>query len=71
LGNRIVKVDVKDWGIETGFCKIGDGDVDWPAVRKALHEISFTGWSTAEVAGGDSDRLKDIAQRMDKYLLVG
>ena len=33
LGKRIVKLDVKDWGVANGFCKIGEGDVDWPAVR--------------------------------------
>ncbi|MGB1682398.1 MAG: sugar phosphate isomerase/epimerase family protein, partial [Acidimicrobiales bacterium] len=29
LGKRIVKLDVKDWGKKAGFCKIGDGDVEW------------------------------------------
>ena len=32
LVNRIVKLDVKDWGKKAGFCKLGDGDVDWSAV---------------------------------------
>jgi hexulose-6-phosphate isomerase len=69
LGPRIVKLDVKDWGVKNGFCKIGDGDVNWPAVRAALGGIGFTGWTTAEVAGGDRDRLADIAQRMNDSLL--
>lgn len=69
LGRRIVKLDVKDWGKETGFSKIGDGDVDWADVRSALSEIGYTGWATAEVAGGDRDRIKEVGQRMDKYLL--
>ena len=69
LGKRIVKLDVKDWGKSNGFCKIGDGDVDWPDVRRALAEIGFTGWSTAEVGGGNRDRMKDVHDRMDKYLL--
>ena len=68
LGRRIVKLDVKDWGKANGWCKIGDGDVDWPAVRQALHDIRFTGWATAEVAGGDRDRIKEIAERMDRAL---
>ena len=68
LGWRIVKLDVKDWGKENGFCKIGDGDVNWPEVRKALTDIKFSGWSTAEVAGGGRDRLADIAARMDREL---
>jgi len=69
LGKRIVKLDVKDWGKSNGFCKIGDGDVDWPDVREALGEIGFTGWSTAEVGGGNRDRIKEIHDRMDKHLL--
>lgn len=68
LGSRIVKLDVKDWGATNGFCKIGDGDVNWPAVRAALAEIGFTGWCTAEVAGGDRQRLADIVGRMDQVL---
>ena len=68
LGNRIVKLDIKDWGKANGFCKIGDGDVDWEEVRKALAEIEFTGWCTAEVGGGDKARQKEIAERMNKVL---
>ena len=71
LGRRIVKLDVKDWGHSNGFCKIGDGDVNWPEVRAALGEIGFTGWGTAEVGGGDQARLADIAQRMNRVLGLG
>jgi len=66
LGRRIVKLDVKDWGIQPGWAKIGDGDVDWPAVCQALLEIGYTGWAAAEVEGGNRDRLRDISQRMDR-----
>ena len=68
LGARIVKFDITDWGKENGFCKIGDGDVDWKAVNEALAEIGFSGWSTAEVQGGGRDRLEDIAKRMEHVL---
>lgn len=68
LGRRIVKLDVKDWGKEGGFGKIGDGDVDWGEVRAALAEINYRGWATAEVAGGDAKRLADIAARMNRAL---
>jgi hexulose-6-phosphate isomerase len=70
LGPRIIKLDVKDWGQANGFCKIGDGDVDWPAVRQALDEIGFTGWCTAEVDGGPHEVLADIAARMDRVLVA-
>ena len=69
LGNRIVKLDCKDWGVKGGFGKIGEGDVDWPAVRTALREIGYTGWATAEVEGGDADACADILARMKKHLL--
>lgn len=69
LAKRIAKLDVKDWGQENGFCKIGDGDVDWPAVCKELDELEFDGWCTAEVEGGGKEQLQDIAQRMDRVLV--
>lgn len=51
LGSRIIKLDVKDWGKKNGFCRLGEGDVNWPEVRTALAKIKFTGWATRE--GGD------------------
>jgi len=68
LGSRIVKLDVKDWGKKNGFCKIGDGDVNWEEVRKALAEIRYSGWCTAEVRGGDEQRLREIAENMNREL---
>ena len=78
LGNRIVKLDIKEYsrkkqnneGPRKGFnVEIGEGDCDWPAVRQALANIGYTtGWATAEVTGGDRQRLADIAERMDKVL---
>ena len=63
LGKRIGKLDVKEYsrkkqkteGLYAGFqVEIGEGDSDWPNVRKALTEINYkTGWATAEVKGGD------------------
>ena len=35
---------------------------------KALDEVGYSGWATAEVGGGDEKVLKDIAARMDKVL---
>jgi L-ribulose-5-phosphate 3-epimerase len=70
LGSRIVKLDCKDWGDTEGFCKIGDGDVNWPAVRQALADIRFSGWCTAEVESGGREVLADIAQRMNRVLML-
>lgn len=75
LGPRILKVDIKDYsrkkatdeGIWKGFnAELGDGDVNWAAVNKALSEIGYMGWGSAEVNGGDRVRLKDISDRMDR-----
>lgn len=68
LGRFVVKLDVKDWGVEAGWAKIGEGDVDWPKVREALDEIGFRGWATAEVGGGGEERMLDIHARMTRAL---
>ncbi len=74
LGSRIFKIDIKDYsrtkqkeeGIWEGFkVKLGDGDSDWSAVNAALSDIGYSGWGSAEVAGGDVDRLREISERMD------
>lgn len=77
LGKRIMKLDIKEYsralrdkqGPYAGFgAELGEGDCDWPAVLKALDEIGYTGWGTAEVRGGDKARLAEISMRMDKIL---
>ncbi len=67
LGKRIVKLDVKGFSrAQNKFTKIGEGDLDWLDVRKALTEINFHGWCAAEVGGGDAARLAEISANMDK-----
>lgn len=75
LGKRILKVDVKEYsrkkqkeeGIWAGFdVKLGQGDSDWASVNKALREVGYQGWGSAEVPGGDRVRLKEISDNMDK-----
>ncbi len=77
LGPRILKLDIKEYSREkrdnegpyAGFrIEIGEGDCDWPAVNQALADIGYQGWATAEVSGGDTARLRDIAARMDRIL---
>ncbi len=65
LGRRIVKLDVKDWGEKNGFCRLGEGDVNWPEVRKALVEIGFSGWATRE----GSDKSFEDTVALTKELL--
>jgi hexulose-6-phosphate isomerase len=77
LGKRIKKVHVKDYsrkkqfdeGTWKGFeVELGDGETDWAAVRAELAKIGYTGWVTAEVPGGNRDRLADLAARMNRIL---
>ena len=70
LGTRIIKVDVKDYSEQDGTrAEIGEGLVDWPAMREALEKIKYSGWVSAEVPGGGRERLAEISRRMDQYLL--
>lgn len=73
LGKRIVKLDVKGFSRATGkFTRIGEGDIDWADVRKALTEINFYGYCAAEVAGGDLEKLRQVSAEMDDVFgLVG
>jgi hexulose-6-phosphate isomerase len=67
LGRRCVKLDVKGFSrAEDKFTDIGAGDLPWDRVRKALDEIGFTGWATAEVGGGDLARLTEVRQQMQE-----
>jgi hexulose-6-phosphate isomerase len=69
LGRRIVKLDIKGFSRKTGqFTEIGEGDIDWPGVRRALREINFYGWCAAEVSGGGPDELRKIAGQIDRVL---
>jgi L-ribulose-5-phosphate 3-epimerase len=65
LGDRTVKLDVKDWGEKNGFCPLGEGDVDWVKLREALAEIRFTGWATRE---GSDKGLENTARLMNEVL---
>ena len=71
LGKRIVRVHVKDFKLERGkgqfsWKNLGEGDVDWPEVHKALGEVGYEGWITTEISGGDAAYLKDVVARLDR-----
>ena len=76
LGKRIVKVHIKDFKRAKGwdpitlqFVNLGDGDVDWPEVRKALGEIGYVGTACVEIDDGDLAYLKDVSKRFDRLVL--
>lgn len=69
LGKRIVKLDIKGFSRESDkFTDIGEGDIDFEDVRKALIDIDFHGWCAAEVKGGDAERLQAVSTHMDAAL---
>jgi hexulose-6-phosphate isomerase len=73
LGKRIHRVHIKDFKLDRQkgqfFWKnLGEGDVDWPEVRKALGEVGYDGWVTTEIEGGDAAYLKDVVGRFDRFL---
>ena len=82
LGQRIQKLHIKEYsrkkmgekGLWAGFAvEYLEGDNDWPAVMKALDEIGYQGWATAEPAwhpkGVDpAARLKQISEKLDQIL---
>jgi L-ribulose-5-phosphate 3-epimerase len=68
LGDRIVKVHLKDYSRAKGFVNLGEGDIDWPAVQKAFAAVGYNGDATVELRGGDRDYLMDLGQRVDSLL---
>ena len=74
IGDRIVKVHLKDYSRKTGFVNLGDpddGGVNWPEVRKAFDEIGYHGAATVELRAGDRAYLDDLGKRVDRLLSLG
>jgi hexulose-6-phosphate isomerase len=73
LGPRIKRVHFKDFnrtiGNLSGFCPIGEGDVDWPAVMAAFAQVGYDGYVTAEIFDAEAD-LERTASAM-KAILQG
>jgi len=80
LGKRIQKLHIKEYsrklrdseGPWKGFdVKLLEGDDNWPAVMKAVDDISYTGWAITEQGGGDTlEGLRDLRGRLDKILAL-
>lgn len=72
LGSRIAELHLKDFKrLEDGYkwVNLGDGDINWPEVRKALAEIGYHGTATTELEPGDQAYLRDVSQRVDRLVL--
>ena len=73
VGKRIVRLHLKDFKLDRPNGKfewknLGEGDIDWLEVRKALTDIGYQGWATVEISGGDAAYLKDVSARFDRFL---
>lgn len=69
FAHRCVKLDVKGFSrARNKFVDITseEDDLPWADVQKALKEIEFTGWATAEVGGGNVERLTIVRKQMEK-----
>ncbi len=73
LGPRIAKIHLKDFNFDRRngrftWKNLGEGDINWPEVRRALTEIKYNGYVTTELDGGDAAYLKDVSTRVDRFL---
>jgi len=73
LGKRLSKVHLKRFEPGTDYPKFDPKDrraqgIDWPDVRRALSEVGYSGWVTAEVRGGDENYVKEVSARIDRIL---
>lgn len=76
LGNRIDQLHLKDFKRRENsyeWVNLGEGDVDWGEVRKALAETGFAGSATVELSSVDDSiaegYLRDVSRRVDRLVL--
>jgi hexulose-6-phosphate isomerase len=74
LGKRLYKVHIKKFEPGADLPTFDPKDrrtqgIDWPDVRRALDDVGFSGWVTAEVRSGDLEYLKELSARIDRILL--
>ncbi|HJZ72903.1 MAG TPA: sugar phosphate isomerase/epimerase family protein [Vicinamibacterales bacterium] len=73
LGPRIAKVHLKDFQLDRpngrfAWKNLGEGDIDWPAVRRAFEDVGYRGIFTTELSSGDAAYLRDLSGRVDRFL---
>jgi hexulose-6-phosphate isomerase len=73
LGKRILKVHIKEYAKKNRFdYRLGEGrEIDWVAVRRALSDVGYSGWISAEVPYGNLEEMKDVVRRMTELLELG
>ena len=80
LGKRMLKFDLKGFDYaryakkenpkENPWVPIGEGTENWPEILKALDEVGYRDFATAEVAGGGEKELTDILERMRRIFTL-
>jgi L-ribulose-5-phosphate 3-epimerase len=73
LGPRIFKVHLKDFkrGKDSyAWVNLGEGDIDWAAVREAFAAVNYTGSAVVELPAGNETYLRDVSHRVDRLLLA-
>jgi L-ribulose-5-phosphate 3-epimerase len=71
LGKRIVKIHLKDFKRKDyQWTNLLEGDVNWKQVRLALEEVSYDGFVTTELNGGDKSYLTDLSERIDRIIAM-
>jgi L-ribulose-5-phosphate 3-epimerase len=68
LGKRMLKFDFKGYSKTKQWVPIGEGDEDWPEIRKALAEIGYHTWATAEIGACNEKQLRECAAKMNEIL---
>ena len=73
LGRRIARLHLKDFKVNRDagtfeWKHLGEGDIDWIEVRKALADAPNITWLTTEISGGDRAYLTDVVRRVDRFL---
>ncbi|HET7840634.1 MAG TPA: sugar phosphate isomerase/epimerase family protein [Terriglobia bacterium] len=73
LDKRVCRMHIKRFEPGTDHPKFDPKDrrtqgIDWPDVHRALSEIGYKGWITAEVKSGDENYVKEVGARLDRIL---
>jgi hexulose-6-phosphate isomerase len=71
LGRRLYKVHIKKFEPGRRLPKFDPADrrtqgIDWPDVRRALDEVGYEGWVTAEVRSGSEAYLQELSSRINQ-----
>ncbi len=71
LSKRLCRVHIKRFEPGTDHPKFDPKDrrtqgIDWPDVHRALTEVGYSGWITAEVKSGDENYVKEVSARLDR-----